>query len=64
MVWTEEIAEPYYIGYINDIKKMPSRKIFAREPKSKIYAAKHYFKDGIQLLQCRYKSMESSQKDI
>lgn len=45
VVWAEGIAEPYYIGYINDIEKIPSRKIFAREPKRKIYAAKHYFKD-------------------
>lgn len=46
VVWTEGMAEPYYIGYINDIEKMPSRKIFAREPKNKIYSAKHFFKNG------------------
>lgn len=45
VVWAEGIAEPYYIGYINDIEKMPERKIFKREPKNKMFAAKHFFKD-------------------
>lgn len=46
VVWAEGLAEPYYIGYINDIEKMPERKIFRREPKNKAFAAKHFFKDG------------------
>lgn len=35
MVWTEEIAEPYYIGYINDIKKMRHEKYLQENPKVK-----------------------------
>lgn len=46
VVWAEGMAEPYYIGYINDIEKMPQRKVFLREPKNKMFAAKHCFKNG------------------
>lgn len=46
VVWAEGMAEPYYIGYINDIERMPERKIFKREPKNKMFAAKHFFRNG------------------
>ena len=46
VIWAEGLAEPYYIAYINDIEKMRERKIFKKEPKNKVFSAKHFFKDG------------------
>lgn len=46
VIWTEGIAEPFYIGYINDIEDSPERKILKSEPKKKEFRAKHYFKEN------------------
>lgn len=46
IIWAEGIAEPFYIGYINDIEDSPGRKILKSEPKSKEFCAEHYFSDN------------------